>query len=94
MLRRFWRVIVRSPVTDIGVHHARNSMKTVSREGKRSNAFNRIVVSSRTLEFVLRVSEVTEGKICGPENEEISSTEIVLREGKEPPRNAGGMSNV
>ena len=94
ILRRFGRVTIRSPVVDIGVHRARNSMKTVSKEGKRSNASNRAVVSSRTLEPVLRVSEVTEGKMCCPEKEEISSTKSVLREGKDPPRKAGGMSNM
>jgi len=85
---------VRSPIIGVGTHSERNSMETDSKEGSRPNVFKRLVVSSRTWEFVLKVSEVTEGKVCGPENDETSSMRSVLREGKEPPKKAGGMSNV
>jgi len=94
ILRRFWRVTGRSPVTDVGTPRARNLMKTVSKEGNRSNVCKRHAVSSEMSTFVYRVSEVTEGKVCGPENDEISSTNNVLRDGKEPPRKGKGMFNV
>jgi len=35
-----------------------------------------------------------EGKVCGPENDEMSSMNSVLRDGKEPPRKDKGKSNV
>ena len=94
MLWRFGRVTVRSPVMGIGVHRARNSMEAVSKEGKRSNASNRVVVSSRKSGFVFRVSEVTEGKVCGPEKAEIPFMKSLRREGKDPPRKARGISSV
>ena len=79
---------------DVGIPRARNLMRRVSKEGNRSNACKRLVVSSGMSTFVYRVSEVTEGNVCGPENDEISSMSSVLREGKEPPRKGKGISNV
>jgi len=94
ILRRFLRVTARSPVTGVGTPRARNLMKRVSKEGNRSNACKRHAVSSGTSTFVYKVSEVTEGKVCGLENDEISSMNNVLRDGKEPPRKGKGISNV
>ena len=69
-------------------------MKRVSKEGNRSNACKRPAVSSAVAAFVYRASEVTEGKVCGPENDEMSSMNSVLKERKEPPRKDEGISNV
>lgn len=92
--RRFWRVTMRAPEMGDGFPRARNLMKTVSKESRRSNVYKRLVVSSGIVAFVCRVSEVTEGNVCGPENDETSSMNSVLRDGKEPPRKVEGMSNV
>lgn len=85
---------MRSPVTDVGILRARNLMKMVSREGSRSNAANRLAVSSGILAFVCRVNEVTEWNMCGPENDEISSMNSDLKDEKEPPRKDEGISKV
>jgi hypothetical protein len=69
-------------------------MKSVSKEGNRSNAFKRLEVSSGMSGFVFRVNEVTEGKVCGLENDDVPSMYNVLRDGKEPPRNVEGMSKL
>ena len=69
-------------------------MKTVSKEGSRSNACKRLAVSNEISTFVYKVSEVTEWNVCGPENEETSSMNNDLRDGKEAPRKDGGMSSV
>ena len=94
IVRRFWRDTTRSPVTGVGISRERNSMKRVSSAGNRSSVCKRLAVSSEMSTFVYRVSEVTEWKVCGPEKDEISSTSNFLRDGKDPPRKDGGISNV
>lgn len=81
-------------MTDVGIPRARNLMRTVSKEGNRSNACKRLVVSSGMFTFVYKVSDVTERNVCGPEKDETSSINNVLKDGKEPPRKDGGISNV
>lgn len=94
IVRRFWRVTMRSPVTDVGVPRERNSMKRVSKEGSSSNVRKRLSVSSEVSTFVCKAKEVTEWKVGGLEKDEISSAIIFFRDGKDPPRKDGGISKL
>ena len=94
IVRRFCRVTMRSPATDVGVPRERNSMKRVSKEGSSSNVRKRLAVSSEVSTSVCKVKEVTEWKVGGPEKDEISSAIIFFRDGKEPPRKDGGISKL
>lgn len=89
-LRKCWSVMTRFDRINSGRKGGWNWILATSNEGRESNVLRR---SSMRCEFAVQKSVVTVWKVYGIANEETSIRTNVLKDGKDPPRKQGGISN-